>query len=115
VTTTALTCPACGANLEYDGVSPTVRCTFCGNNIIVSSQAVPQGGTQSAQETKDEAFAEQVRLLVELGETDQAVGLLGQQLSIPPADAKQVVALFEAGNYGNEAQIIKDVLRRRGG
>ena len=105
----ALTCPTCGGSLQYDGVSPTLHCMYCGNDILVASQVAPK-----PLQDQNEAFSEQVRLLVELGETDQAVELLCQHLSIPPANAKEVVALFEAGNYGSETQIIEDVLRRKG-
>ena len=108
-TSIALTCPTCGGSLEYSGNSPTVRCKYCGNGIVVASQVLPPPAVN-----KNEAVVDQVRLLVELGESDQAVALLCQQLSIPLADAKGVVTLFEAGNYGSEAQIIGDVVRRSG-
>jgi len=112
---TALACPACGASLEYDGVSPVVRCTYCGNSIVVASLVAAPARPAAPPQGQEDAFAEEVRLLVEGGETDQAIDLLRQRLSLPLADAKSVVALFEAGNYGRETQIIAEAVRRRGG
>ena len=112
---TALTCPTCGGSLEYNGVSPTVLCKFCGNTIAVASQTVPRAQSAVPPMEEEDAFAENVRLLVELGDSDQAVELLCQKLSIPIADARNIVSLFAAGNYGNETQIIADVVRRKGG
>ena len=110
----ALTCPSCGATLELNSVSPTVRCAYCGNNIVVASQAVTQTQHPAPLEEQHGAFPEKVRLLVEAGESDQAVELLCQELSIPIAVAKGVVGIFESGHYGSEWQIIEDALRRRG-
>lgn len=31
----AIKCPSCGANLEYDGSSPVLRCAYCGTEIAM--------------------------------------------------------------------------------
>jgi len=43
VTLQALECPNCGASLEYDGKSSTIRCQQCGSSILVSEPLRPTG------------------------------------------------------------------------
>jgi DNA-directed RNA polymerase subunit RPC12/RpoP len=31
----AIKCPSCGANVEYDGTSPILRCEYCGTEIAM--------------------------------------------------------------------------------
>lgn len=35
---TPFTCPSCNAPLEYDGVSPTIRCPFCNTTVAVPEE-----------------------------------------------------------------------------
>ena len=110
----ALTCPTCGASLQYTGAMAPVRCTYCGNSLVVESPSAGRAQPAAPAADQPQVLAETLRVLVELGETQQALDLLCQQFSLPLADAKNVVTQFETGNYGSEGQIIADAVRRAG-
>ena len=61
-----LNCPSCGAPLEFDGRSSIVRCRFCKNNTLVP-------GLPAANEATPRASLEEVRLLAQNGNLEEAI------------------------------------------
>ena len=45
----SLTCPNCGAALDYDGKSSVVRCGFCGASVVVPEALRPKAPERDPQ------------------------------------------------------------------
>jgi outer membrane protein assembly factor BamB/ribosomal protein L7/L12 len=89
-TPTTLTCPSCGAPLEYDGTSPIVRCRFCKNIALVP-------GLPAAQEATPRASLDEVRRLAQNGNLVDAIRRYRELYGVGLKDAKDAVDALAAG------------------
>jgi large subunit ribosomal protein L7/L12 len=92
-----LTCPACGAPLEFDGKSAIVRCKFCRNVSIVP------GFQPSRAAAPDLALAE-IRRLAESGDKIEAIRRYREAYGVGLKEAKQAVEALQAGRLAERAE-----------
>jgi DNA-directed RNA polymerase subunit RPC12/RpoP len=71
--TEMLTCPKCGAPLDYTpGGSPVVSCAYCGTRVILSAEVLP-GWREEGQSSQAESEAAKQRTLRrQMGSTNRA-------------------------------------------
>ncbi len=89
-TPTTLTCPSCGAPLEYDGTSSIVRCRFCKNIALIP-------GLPSAQEATPRASLDEVRRLAQNGNLIEAIRRYREIYGVGLKEAKDAVDALSAG------------------
>ena len=85
-----LTCPACGAPLDFDGKSSIVRCKFCNNVSIVP-------GFQPVQDATSRMSLDQILQLAKDGNLLEAIKHYGEIYNVDLAEAKQAVEALQAG------------------
>ena len=89
-TPTKLNCPSCGAPLEFDGTSSTVRCKFCKNVAFIP-------GLPTAQEATPRASLDEIRQLVQDGNLEQAIHRYRELYDVGSQEAKDAVNALAAG------------------
>ncbi|NCP87860.1 MAG: hypothetical protein CO094_14090 [Anaerolineae bacterium CG_4_9_14_3_um_filter_57_17] len=89
-TPTTLTCPSCGAPLDYDGTNSVVRCKFCENTVIVP-------GLPAAQNTTSRAALDEVRQLVQDGNMVDAIYRYREIYDVSLKEAKDAVDALADG------------------
>ena len=87
---TILTCPSCGAPLEFDGTSSIVRCRFCKNIALVP-------GLLAAQEATPRASLDKVRRLAQNGNLIEAIRRYRELYGVGLKEAKDAVDALAAG------------------
>jgi LSD1 subclass zinc finger protein len=87
---TTLTCPSCGAPLDFDGTSTTVRCKFCKNIALVP-------GLPAAQEATPRASLDEVRRLAQNGNLVDAIHRYRELYDVGLKEAKDAVDALAAG------------------
>ncbi len=96
-----LTCPACGAPLNYDGRSVTVKCSFCQNVIVFEGlkpeTAKPDTSRKPRAERPTIVPAEVVNLL-RSGKKAEAVKRYRELYDVSKARAQYAIEQIEAGN-----------------
>ena len=94
-TPSLLTCPSCGAPLDFDGKSSVVRCKFCKNVALIP-------GLPSAQETSPLAELEEIRTLAQGGNLVEAIRRFRELYGVGLKEAKDAV---EALAIGKEIEV----------
>jgi len=85
-----LSCPTCNAPLDFDGLTPLIRCRFCGNTSVIPN-ALLKSKTQVSSDWKE------VYQLIEQGDHDQAVNLMQSRLGINVMDSSETLKAIQAG------------------
>lgn len=91
-----LTCPACGAPLNYDSRSATVRCSFC-QNVIVLDTIKPEAKEKS-QLARPVNLPGDILELVRSGNKIGAIKRYREIYDVSQARAKYAIKQIEAGN-----------------
>jgi outer membrane protein assembly factor BamB/ribosomal protein L7/L12 len=91
-----LTCPACGAPLEYDGTQAAVRCTFCRNVSLVPGAPAVRSGVS-------EADLEEVRRLVAGGDLVEAIKRYRQASGVSLRQAQEAVQALRDRRWAEQA------------
>ncbi len=86
---TTLTCPSCGAPLDYDGTSTVVRCKFCKNIALVPGLPAAQGATPRAS-------LDEVRQLAQNGNLMDAIRRYRELYGAGLKEAKDAVDALAA-------------------
>ena len=87
---TTLTCPSCGAPLDFDGTSSVVRCKFCKNIALVP-------GLPAAKEATPRASLDEVRRLAQNGNVIDAIRRYRELYGAGLKEAKDAVDALSAG------------------
>ncbi len=85
-----LNCPSCGAPLEFDGRSSIVRCRFCKNNTLVP-------GLPAANEATPRASLDEVRLLAQNGNLEEAIRRYRELYDTSMKEARDAVQALANG------------------
>ncbi|KAF0109115.1 MAG: hypothetical protein FD146_159 [Anaerolineaceae bacterium] len=85
-----LTCPSCGAPLDFDGKSALVRCKFCKNVALVP-------GFPAAQAEVPRAALEEIASLARDGNMVEAIKRYRQLFDVGLKEAKDAVETLAAG------------------
>ena len=97
---TSLNCPSCGASLEYDGRSETIRCSYCDSTIIVpdslKSSNVRQG-VMGDEVPEIGASIHDILILVQNGRKIEAVKLYRETFGVGLKEAKEAVDHLDHG------------------
>jgi LSD1 subclass zinc finger protein len=97
-TPSLMTCPSCGAPLDFDGKSSVVRCKFCKNVALIP-------GLPSAQETSPLAELEEIRALAQGGNLVEAIRRFRELYGVGLKEAKDAVEALAAGKVIEVNQI----------
>jgi large subunit ribosomal protein L7/L12 len=89
-TPSSLTCPSCGAPLDYDGKSSVIRCRFCKNVALIP-------GLPSTQEATPRASLEEVQQLAQSGNVVEAIKRYRELYGVGLKEAKDAVEALSAG------------------
>jgi outer membrane protein assembly factor BamB len=87
---TLLICPACGAPLNFDGLHPVVRCSFCGNTSVIPAAL-------TAQRTEPASALDEISRLVAGGNLDAAVERYCSLFGVEKDEAGEAVEALSAG------------------
>lgn len=116
----SLTCPTCGAPLNYDGKSTTVRCNFCQTvTVLDSPQSLADLEHKSWLDTPVRTpVPKDILELIHAGEKDEAVRRYREVYDVSKAKATYAIAQIEAGNpqnpeFGFEVKQAEKPTRRR--
>ena len=85
-----LSCPSCGAPLDFDGRSPVIRCKFCSNVSLVP-------GVLPTPAKTGHALLEEIRRLAKSGKLARAVQIYRESFSVGMEEAKDAVKALKAG------------------
>ena len=85
-----LSCPTCNAPLDFDGVTPLIRCRFCGNTSVIPD-ALLKSQTRIPSEWKE------VYQLIERGDHDRALQLMQSRLGINAAESDETLRVIQSG------------------
>lgn len=83
-----LTCPSCGAPLEFDGRSAIVQCKFCKTSVLLP-------GAQ--KEVSAPASLEDIRRLAQSGDKVEAIRRYRERFGVGLKEAKEAVESLAAG------------------
>jgi len=92
-----LTCPACGAPLEFDGRSATVLCKFCHNVSVIP-------GVQPSQASAPNLALDEIRQLAERGNLIEAIKQYRELYGVGLKEAKYAVQALQAGRLAEKAE-----------
>lgn len=97
----SLTCPTCGAPLNYDGKSASVRCNFC-QNVVVLETPQPDMEFKSWLDTPVRTpLPDDILELLQAGNKIEAIKRYREVYDVSLARAKYAVEQIEAGNTQN--------------
>jgi LSD1 subclass zinc finger protein len=102
-TPSSLTCPSCGAPLEYDGKSSVIRCKFCKNVALIP-------GLPSSQEATPRASLDEVRRLAQSGNVLEAIKRYRELYGVGLKEAKDAVEALAAGKVVEVHQVFSGPL-----
>ncbi len=89
-----LTCPTCGAPLQFDGVSPTIKCPFCKNVMAVPDNLRDENAPPL---DSHRAEIEEIRQLARSGRMIDAIRRYRQIFEVGLKEAKDTVETLAAG------------------
>ena len=96
-----LTCPTCGAPLNFDGKSTSVRCNFC-QNLVVLETPKPDMEFKSWLDTPVRIpLPEDLLELLRAGNKVKAIKRYREVYDVSLARAKYAIKQIEAGNLSN--------------
>jgi LSD1 subclass zinc finger protein len=94
----SLTCPTCGAPLNYDGKSTSVRCTFC-QNVVVLETPKPDMEFKAWLDTPVKTpLPDEILELLRAGNKIEAIKRYREVYDVSAAKAKYAIERIEAGN-----------------
>ena len=97
----SLTCPTCGAPLDYDGTSASVRCNFC-KNVVVLRTPKPDTEHKAWLDTPVRPpLSEDILDLLRTGKKIEAIKRYREAYDVSLARAKYAIEQIEAGNLSN--------------
>jgi len=85
-----LTCPSCGAPLEFDGRSSVIQCKFCKTSAILP-------GVQAGRAMPPAGALEQIRRLAQSGNMVEAIRLFREHTDLGLKEAKEAVEALAHG------------------
>ena len=91
-----LTCPTCGAPLDYDGASATVRCNFC-QNVVVLETPKPAAAEKPLPEPPV-SVPDKILDLLRAGKKIEAIKRYRELYDVSLTRAKYAIEQIEAGN-----------------
>lgn len=91
-----LTCPTCGAPLNYDGKRTTVRCNFCQNVVIL--ETLKPDAADKPQPERPVRVPDEILDLVRFGNKLEAVKRYRELYDVSLARARYAIEQIEAGN-----------------
>jgi outer membrane protein assembly factor BamB len=91
-----LTCPTCGAPLNYDGRSTTVRCDFCKNVVVL--ETLKPDAADKPQPERPVRVSNDILDLVRFGNKLEAIKRYRELFDVSLARAKYAIEQIEAGN-----------------
>lgn len=94
-----LSCPTCGAPLNYDGKSTTVRCNFC-QNVVVLEGLKPKA-SEKPQPERPAGVPVEILDLLRFGKKIEAIKRYRELYDVSLARAKYAIEQIEAGNLQN--------------
>ncbi|MBN2388685.1 MAG: PQQ-binding-like beta-propeller repeat protein [Anaerolineales bacterium] len=96
----SLTCPTCGAALDYDGRSSLLRCRYCRNVCIVPG-AVPDPAAAPG------LVLDEIRILAAGGKTLEAVKRYREIHAVGLKEALQAVEALQAGRLAEPSELAR--------
>lgn len=100
----SLTCPTCGAPLNYDGKSATVKCTFCQNVVVLEGlkpETAKPEATKSPRPARPAKSLDEIVDLLRRGKKAEAVKRYRELYDVSQARAQYAVEQIAAGNLQN--------------
>ena len=94
----SLTCPTCGAPLNYDGKSISVRCTFCQNVVVLETPKADMEVKSWLGMPVRTPVPEDILELLKDGKKDEATKRYREVYDVSLAKAKYAIERIEAGN-----------------
>lgn len=102
-----LSCPSCNAPLEYDGVSPTIRCPFCSTLVAVPDSLRGEGEDLVAAREEHGAILDEIRTLLHAGNKTEAVRRYREIFDTSLTLARAEVERIEAEMNGLPAPLVE--------
>jgi outer membrane protein assembly factor BamB/ribosomal protein L7/L12 len=93
-----LTCPSCGAPLEFDGSSAFVLCKFCKTTALLP-------GFKTAQDAASPASLAEIRSLAQGGNLIEAIRRYRELTDVGLKEAKEAVELLASGKVVEARQV----------
>jgi len=94
----SLTCPTCGAPLNYDGKNATVRCNFCQNEVLLEVPKPDMEVRSWLGMPVRVPVPEDILELLKVGEKNAAIRRYREVYDVSVAKAKYAIERIEAGN-----------------
>jgi outer membrane protein assembly factor BamB/ribosomal protein L7/L12 len=86
----SLTCPTCGAPLDFDGTHAVVRCTFCGNSSLIP-------GILPAQAAAPSSALDEIRHMAGSENLVDAIERYSQLYGVDAQEARNAIDALKAG------------------
>ena len=96
-----LACPTCGAPLDYDGRSATIRCIFCQNVVVLGTPKLDMEQNSWLDTPVRIPLPDEILDLLRDGKKVQAIRRYREVYDVSLARAKYAVERIEAGNLDN--------------
>jgi len=93
-----LTCPTCGAPLNYDGRSTTIRCTFCQNVVVIETPKLDMEQRSWLDTPVRIPLPVEIPDLLREGKKVQAIRRYREVYDVSLARAMYAIEQIEAGN-----------------
>ena len=97
----SLTCPKCGAPLNYDGKSSSVRCTFCQNVVVLETPKADMEVKSWLNSPIRTPLPDEIQELLSADKKDEAVRRYREVYDVSKAKAIYAIEQIEAGNLSN--------------
>jgi outer membrane protein assembly factor BamB/ribosomal protein L7/L12 len=97
-----LTCPSCGAPLEFDGTSSIIRCQFCRNVSVVP-------GFQATKPSISGLAMDEIRRLAENGDLEDAIRQFRESYNVGSKEARDAVDALRAGRLAEKAEDLSSI------
>ena len=94
----SLACPTCGAPLDYDGKSASVRCNFCQNVAVLDVPKADMEVKSWLGMPVKTPVPEDILELLKVGEKNEAIRRYREVYDVSSAKAKYAIERIEAGN-----------------
>lgn len=94
---TPLTCPTCGAALDYDGKSTVIRCKYCRNACVVPGAAQAASGPA----------LDEIRRLAMNDNTLEAIRRYREAYRVDLKEARQAVEALQAGRLAEPSELAR--------
>ena len=96
-----LACPTCGAPLDYDGRSATIRCAFCQNVVVLETPKLDMEQKSWLDTPVRTPLPEEIPGLLRDGKKVQAIRRYREVYDVSLSRAIYAVEQIEAGNLSD--------------